>query len=54
MKRFQSFKDNTMPVVEMFESNHALRKVSSAQTKEAVWSETKPLFVSLFSGAQKK
>jgi adenylate kinase family enzyme len=53
MKRFQSFKDNTMPVVEMFSTKHALRKVSSAQSKEAVWAETKPLFVELFSGAKK-
>ena len=42
--RFKTFVDETVPVTRIFESNGRLRHISSAQTVEAVWEQTKRLF----------
>jgi len=47
MKRFVAFQEKTMPVVNMFEEKGILKKVSSAQTVDEVWAETKPIFIPL-------
>jgi hypothetical protein len=43
-KRFRTFKETSMPVVEWFEGRGQLRKVSSAQSVEDVWSATQRIF----------
>jgi len=43
-KRFATFKETSMPVVDWFEQRGQLRKVSSVQTVEEVWSATKAAF----------
>jgi hypothetical protein len=42
--RFKTFVDETVPVTRIFESSGRLRHISSAQSVEAVWEETKKLF----------
>jgi hypothetical protein len=43
-KRFRTFKETSMPVVEWFEGRGQLRKVSSAQSVEDVWAATQRIF----------
>ena len=43
-KRFHTFRDTSMPVVEWFEARGQLRKVSSAQSVEEVWGATQRIF----------
>ena len=43
-KRFRTFKETSMPVVEWFEARGQLRRVSSAQSVEEVWAETQRIF----------
>ena len=40
-KRFRTFRETSMPVVEWFEARGQLRKVSSAQGVEEVWAATR-------------
>jgi adenylate kinase family enzyme/nucleoside diphosphate kinase len=49
-KRFRTFKETSMPVVEWFGSRGMLRTVSSVQTVEEVWAATKRVFDNLSSG----
>ena len=49
-KRFRTFKETSMPVVEWFGSRGMLRTVSSVQTVEEVWAATKRVFDELESG----
>ena len=46
-KRFHTFKETSMPVVELFKSQGMLRSVSSVQTVEEVWEATKSFFAAL-------
>ncbi len=43
-KRFRTFRDTSMPVVEWFEARGQLRRVSSAQAVEEVWGATQRIF----------
>ena len=43
-KRFRTFTETSMPVVEWFEAQGLLRKVSSAQSVEDVWVATQRIF----------
>ena len=42
-KRFRTFKETSMPVVEWFRSKGMLRTVSSVQSVEEVWASTKQI-----------
>ena len=43
-KRFRTFRETSMPVVEWFEARGQLRRVSSAQGVEEVWAATQRIF----------
>lgn len=43
-KRFQTFKQESMPVVEHFESKGLLRKVSAEKSEEEVWVDVRAIF----------
>ena len=49
-KRFRTFKETSMPVVEWFRSKGMLRTVSSVQSVEEVWAATRRVFEGLASG----
>ena len=42
--RFKTFVSETMPVTKIFEADGRLRHISSAQSVEAVWEQTRRLF----------
>ena len=52
-KRFRTFKETSMPVVEWFGSRGMLRTVSSVQTVEEVWAATKRVFDALELGKKR-
>ena len=49
-KRFRTFRETSMPVVEWFRTKGMLRTVSSVQSVEEVWAATKRVFEELASG----
>jgi adenylate kinase family enzyme len=49
-KRFRTFTETSMPVVEWFRSQGMLRSVSSVQSVEEVWAATKKIFDEFGSG----
>jgi adenylate kinase family enzyme len=52
-KRFRTFKETSMPVVEWFGSRGMLRTVSSVQTVEEVWAATKSITTLIFRSCRR-
>jgi len=43
-KRFNTYKDSTMPIIEHFDKQSLVKKIDSTQSKEAVFSEVVKIF----------